>query len=104
GEAAILRWRHTREAVPPLHHRRVKPTQSTLAVSSGGRCRCMSIVVLSLSGLTTERFKPEIEPISPSISSYVRTVAPRSVLPCPLLDGSQACRWFHLWRVYVDKF
>ena len=29
--------------------------------------------------------------------------APRSVLPGPLLDGLQACRWSHLWRASVDK-
>jgi hypothetical protein len=26
--------------------------------------------------------------------------APRSVLPGPLLDGLQACRWSHLWRAF----
>src|SRR4029453_13960223 len=34
------------------------------------------------------------------LSSLTRatTGAPRSVLPGPLLDGLQACRWCHLWR------
>jgi hypothetical protein len=32
------------------------------------------------------------------------TEAPRSVLPGPLRDGDPACRWFHLWRVYMDIF
>jgi hypothetical protein len=37
-----------------------------------------------------------------SIFRSLISAAPRSVL-LPLLDGLQACRWFHLWRRSLDN-